>query len=87
MTPSLTQSSRPDFGLHGAIGTGQSSRADVLKIRRALQKTGHGRFPRNPATNVTPGLMEAIKGFQREFFLKRDGVVEPDGPTPMIAPA
>ncbi len=81
MTPSLTQSSRPDFGLHGSIGTGQSNRADVLKIRRALQKTGHGRFPRNPATNVTPGLMEAIEGFQRDFSLKRDGVVEPDGPT------
>jgi len=81
MTPSLTQSSRPDFGLHGTIGTGQSNKGDVLKIRRALQKTGHGRFPRNPATNVTPGLMEAIEGFQRDFSLKRDGVVEPDGPT------
>jgi len=81
MTPSLTQSHRPDFGLHGAIGTGQSNKGDVLKIRRALQKTGHGRFPRKPATNVTPGLMEAIEGFQRDFSLKRDGVVEPDGPT------
>ncbi len=81
MAPSLTQSHRPDFGLHGSIGTGQSNKADVLKIRRALQKTGHGRFPRNPATNVTPGLMEAIEGFQRDFSLKRDGVVEPDGPT------
>ncbi len=81
MTPSLTQSHRPDFGLHGAIGTGQSNKGDVLKIRRALQKTGHGRFPRNPATNVTPGLMEAIEGFQRDFALKRDSIVESGGPT------
>ncbi len=46
-----------------------------------MQKTGHGRFPRNPATNVTPGLMEAIEGFQRDFSLKRDSVVESGGPT------
>lgn len=81
MNQSLGPTNRSDFGLHGTIGTGQSNKADVLKIRRALQKTGHGRFPRKPATNVTPGLMEAIEGFQRDFSLKRDSVVESGGPT------
>ncbi len=81
MNPPLIPSSQPGFGLNGTIGTGQSNKSDVLKIRRALQKTGHGRFPRKPATNVTPGLMQAIEGFQRDFELKRDGIVEPGGPT------
>jgi hypothetical protein len=81
MAPSLKYSSQPDFGLNGSIGTGHSNKGDVLKIRRALQKTGHGRFPRKPATNVTPGLMQAIEGFQLDFGLKEDGIVEPGGPT------
>lgn len=81
MTPPLTPSPRSDFALNGSIGTGHSNKGDVLKLRRALQKTGHGRFPRNPATNVTPGLMDAIEGFQRDFSLKPDGMIAPGGPT------
>jgi len=70
-----------EFSIIRTIGRGNSHPGDVVRLRRALNRTGYGRFPQNPAKNVTPGLMQATERFQRDFALKPDGVVEPAGPT------
>jgi peptidoglycan hydrolase-like protein with peptidoglycan-binding domain len=78
---------RMSFALHTyytsrTIGTDQQSNpGDVHRLRRALKRTGHGRFPGQGAPNVTHGLRKAIKSFQRDFGLKADAIVRPGGPT------
>lgn len=71
----------PSFHTARTIGTGQSNPGDVRRLRRALQRVGYGRFPSPGAPNVTPGLIETTKRFQRDFGLKPDAVVTPGGPT------
>jgi len=65
----------PSYRTARTIGTGQSNPGDVHRLRRALKRTGHGRFPGQGAPNVTPGLMEAIKRFQTDYGLEADAVV------------
>lgn len=71
----------PDFAVSRTIGRGRSSPADVQRLRRALNRTGHGSFPEPGGPNVTPGLIDAVKRFQGDFGLEPDAVVRPGGPT------
>lgn len=67
----------PDYHTARTIGEGQSNAADVRRLRRALTRTGYGRFGNPPAENVTPGLMQTIERFQSDFGLKPDAVIRP----------
>ncbi len=55
---------------------------DVLKVKTALAKTGHYEIPDYGITKYPDKRMfDAIKNFQDENDLKKDGVITPEGPT------
>jgi hypothetical protein len=54
-----------DFFITGDVGSGrgQSRPNDVVRIRRALNETGHGRSPDNPSTRYDKSIHDNIIGF------------------------
>jgi len=71
----------PDFQVGRPVGTGHSRPNDVIRLRRALNETGHGSSPPDPSGVYDPSLIGSIERFQRDYGLKQDGIVLPGGPT------
>lgn len=72
------------FGLTASLGPGYANRGtDVQGAKRALAWAGY--YPRdaarNPAPDVDEALCEGLFAFQRDFGLKRDGIMHPRGQT------
>lgn len=62
--------------------SGQTDLDDILKIKKALAKTGHYEAPEYGLTPYPDKkLFGAIKKFQKDNKLKIDGVINPDGET------
>lgn len=72
-----------DFFITADVGSGhgQSRPHDVVRIRRALDETGHGRSPATPSPRYDRSIHDNIIGFQDDFGLEKDGWLEPGGPT------
>jgi peptidoglycan hydrolase-like protein with peptidoglycan-binding domain len=70
-----------DFKINRPVGTGHSRANDVIRIRKALNETGHGASPPEPSGVYDPSVQDSIESFQRDFGLKTDAIVEPGGPT------
>ncbi|NQU72454.1 MAG: peptidoglycan-binding protein, partial [Rhodospirillales bacterium] len=64
-----------DFFITGDVGSGQgqSRPHDVVRIRRALNETGHGRSPDTPSERYDKSIHDNIIGFQDDFGLEQDG--------------
>jgi peptidoglycan hydrolase-like protein with peptidoglycan-binding domain len=71
----------PDFQVGRPGGTGHSRPGDVIRLRRALNETGHGSSPPDPSEAYDPSLNRAVKRFQGDYGLEEDGIVLPGGPT------
>lgn len=71
----------PDFQVGRPVGTGHSRPNDVIRLRRALNETGHGSSPPDPSEVYDPSLSRTIKRFQSDYGLQQDGIVLPGGPT------
>lgn len=73
-----------DFNINRPVGTGHSRANDVIRIRKALNETGHGASPPEPSGVYDPSVQASIESLQRDFGLKPDAVVNPGGPTEKI---
>jgi peptidoglycan hydrolase-like protein with peptidoglycan-binding domain len=74
------------FGLATSIGDGYANRgSDVRETKRALAWAGY--YPRadarTPTDSPDEAMREGIHAFQRDFSLKRDGILHPGGETQM----
>jgi peptidoglycan hydrolase-like protein with peptidoglycan-binding domain len=74
------------FGLATSIGDGYANRgSDVRETKRALAWAGY--YPRAdarpPTDSPDEAMREGIQAFQRDFSLKRDGILHPGGETQM----
>jgi hypothetical protein len=74
----------PAFSLTDAVGQGGANNPrDVLGAKRALAWGGY--YPRekaqSPPADVDPDFEFAIAGLQRDFNLKRDQRMDPNGPS------
>lgn len=70
------------FALSDSVGEKAANRpGDVRKLKHALAATGH--FPaakaQGPTGRIDDDLELGIRSFQRDFNLKRDGVLRPGG--------
>lgn len=70
-----------NFQVGRPVGTGRSRPNDVIRLRKALRETGHGASPPEPSGTYDASLIRSIERFQRDYGLKEDGIVLPDGPT------
>ena len=70
-----------NFQVGRPVGTGHSRPNDVIRLRRALNETGHGSSPPDPSGVYDPSLIRSIERFQSDYGLKQDGIVQPGGPT------
>ena len=72
-----------DFFITADVGSshGQSRPHDVVRIRRALNETGHGRSPDNPSTRYDKSIHDNIIEFQDDFGLEQDGWLRSGDPT------
>lgn len=80
----LAGDARPALALSDSVGEKGANRSqDVRNLKRALAATGH--FPAGKAQDPTgrfdDDLALGIRSFQRDFNLKRDGVLHPSGKT------
>lgn len=70
-----------NFFISRALGRGNSEPNDVLRVRKALNRTGHVSSPPVPSRVYDGNLSREVTGFQVDFGLKEDGVLLPGGPT------
>ena len=70
-----------NFRVSGTVGEGHSRAADVVRVRKALKKTGHSRPAPRPSGTFDRSVHDAIARFQHDFGLEPDGIVRPGGPT------
>ncbi len=71
----------PDFFITRPVGSGNSVANDVVRLRKALDKTGHGQSAPQPSGIYDSSLNDRVTSFQWDFGLKEDGQVDPAGPT------
>lgn len=70
-----------DFRVNRTVGEGHSRAPDVVRLRKALKKTGHSRPAPQPSGIYDRSAHDAVMRFQHDFGLKEDGIVRPGGPT------
>lgn len=69
------------FAVGASVGHGNTRAADIRKLRAALGELDYLRSPRQAGLRYTPAVGDAVERFQRDFGLKPDGWIAPDGPT------
>ena len=69
------------FVAGSSIGRGRTRAADIRKIRNTLDELGYLSSPPKARLAYTPAIADGIEQAQRDFELKPDGIIDPDGPT------
>lgn len=70
-----------NFVTGAAIGRGRTRPADIRKLRRSLDELDYLRSPQKATPSYTSAVADAVESFQRDYSLKPDGAIDPDGPT------